>query len=380
MVAPTHAPTIRVPSRGFGLLQLAGLLVVSVAASLVLTMYLLRLDPSNTPAVVAPLPYRALFQSNDALWSIGQNNAPPALVTSLPKSDRLTLRMAPDGSRMVGIDMASSTPRLWLWQSPTMPPRVLTGPPPAFGTARWQLVDATWNAPRSVTVLLQQAGPGTPLIVGRFKIKTSGAITSSWLRSTFSGQNPLSLSPHAGQVASAEIQPARDGFAGQVAITLLRLSGQASSVALRYFGDQTPHSILWSSDGGTLAIQAPGMGLAIQKSSGRPVRLVADGNFPAAFSPLGAALAYVSGRGTTWQLHVLNLHGEIDSTLPVPAAGAPAALSWTPDARALLYRVGGGLWQIDASGGAATLLSGRIAGTVVAVLPAAATFADSPRS
>jgi hypothetical protein len=157
------------------------------------------------------------------------------------------------------------------------------------------------------------------------------------------------------------------------------MSGRKNSVALRYLGDAAPQSILWSSDGGTLAIQAPGVGLAIQKSSGRPVRDVADGSFPAAFSPLGAALAYVSGGGSSWQIHVLNLHGEIDSTLPPPASGAPTMLGWTPDARALLYGVGGTLWQVDAASGAATLLKGNVSGSLVGILPAAAPFAGGSR-
>jgi hypothetical protein len=100
------------------------------------------------------------------------------------------------------------------------------------------------------------------------------------------------------------------------------------------------------------------------------VRLVSDGSLPAAFSPRGAALAYVSGRARSWQIHVLNLHGEIDSMLVPPAPGTPTLLNWTPDARALLFGAGGSLWQIDPASGSAKRLSTTAGGSLVGIVPA----------
>jgi hypothetical protein len=158
-------------------------------------------------------------------------------------------------------------------------------------------------------------------------------------------------------------------------VRLSRVNGDHPTVAFRYLGTTPPQAVLWSPDGGTLAIQVPGLGLEIRKSSGRAVRAVVDGALPAAFSPRGASLAFTSGSGKAWQIHVLNLHGEVDNTILPPSSGVPAILGWTPDARALIYGTGNSLWQVDPASGASTRLPMSVSGSLVGIVPVGSPFA-----
>jgi hypothetical protein len=197
------------------------------------------------------------------------------------------------------------------------------------------------------------------------------SVHAAWVPLDSDGARIASLSPTADQVALTEIRSGSGAFAPQAAIRLQHLEDKGGTVALRYFGAQTPDAVLWSPDGGTLAISVPGQGLAIQKSSGRPVRQVPDGALPAAFSERGADLAYVSGTGDHWQIHVLNLHGEADHQFPAPGGARPQWLRWTPDAQVLLCLTNGALWQIEPVAGTPTRLHAAIVGEPLAVVSAA---------
>ena len=378
MAAPIQASTAAAARRGFGLLQLASLLAAAIVAAILLTAYLLRLDRSGGQAGIAPAPYRVLVQSGSTLWSIGPDDMPKNVVANLPQSGHITLRVARDGSRMIGIDTEQRETRVWLWLAAAGPPRLLSGPPPSLGAGPWNLVEATWSGSRTFAVLLRHGGPGATAILGQFKLKSSAAVAGIWSSLAAPHRNPISISPDGSQIAGAEIRPrvmalqarSRCGWRGCRAG---RIRWRSATLAMRrhnrFSGRPTEERWRFRRQRGARHPEVEWQARA--RCSGWQL--------PAAFSPLGAALAYVSGGGSSWQIHVLNLHGEIDNTLPPPAIGAPTMLGWTPDARALLYGVGGALWQVDAASAAATLLKGGVSGSLVGILPAAAPFAGGSR-
>jgi len=167
-------------------------------------------------------------------------------------------------------------------------------------------------------------------------------------------------------VALIERLTGGEGFQPQVIVKLQHLSTIRASIAARYLGEALPSAVLWSPDDGTVAIAAPGAGLFIQKASGRPVRLVPDGSLPGAFSGGIARFCYLTGTTSQWQFHVLGLHSESDSLAGATLQGRPDWVAWTPDGRAILYTLGGRLWQLDLAAVAARPL-GPAAGTPVAV-------------
>jgi hypothetical protein len=209
--------------------------------------------------------------------------------------------------------------------------------------------------------------------VERFHLAQAGsAVRVTWLVLP-ANSNALSLAAAGDQVALAEAQPGAGSFAPQVAVRLHHIDSDhdADTIALRYLGATLPAAVHWSPDGGTVVIQVPGQGLAIQKSSGNPVLSVPGGAPAVAFSTWGASLAYVSGSTGHWQLHLLNLHGNVEAHFDAPSAQAPRWLAWTPDASAVLYAVDKTVWEIHVANGRATRLPFALDGVPLRTVPAA---------
>jgi hypothetical protein len=249
---------------------------------------------------------------------------------------------------------------------PTPPSRLAGGP--------WRYVDVTWSGRNGINLLL--AGQKGRDLVERFQPAHARSVASTTWLPLPTWSHAVSLAPDGGQVALVEAQSGSGSFAPQVAVWLHHIDSDhdTDTIALRYLGTTSPAAIRWSPDGGTLVIQVPGQGLAIQKSSGRPVLSVSDGAPAVAFSNWGAILAYVSGSTGDWQVHVLNLHGNLEEHLNAPSAQPPRWLAWTPDARAILYAVDTTVWEINAATGDATRLPLVLTGTPLSTVPASATF------
>lgn len=101
-------------------------------------------------------------------------------------------------------------------------------------------------------------------------------------------------------------------------------------------------------DGSTdlFAVSAGG-GTVYQLTYNRPVE-----SRPA-LSPDGAAVAFLRrplrDDGAGAEVTVMNLLNAAERQLPLPAeAGAPVAVAWSRDGRALLARTGTGIWRLDA--------------------------------
>ncbi|MDB5059568.1 MAG: hypothetical protein JWO59_3040 [Chloroflexi bacterium] len=359
----------------FGLLNIVGLLAVIAACAVLFTMYLLRLDDSDGRSAPPPAPYRVLVQHGSELWSAGPTGQAQAVPLPSGMTSQQTLRLSPDGLKMLIIEPNAGGDQLLLHTAPGSAPANLSLPPKSLNPGPWHIVAATWIDTHNVAVLLEGRGPSRGGVLAHYSIQGSTVVSPTWLPLGSGIGQLAALSPDAQHVARLETKPASGAFAGQTIVRLSQISGDHPTVAFRYLGEMPPEALLWSPDGGTLAIQVPGLGLEIRKSSGRPVREVVDGAVPAAFSPRGASLAFISGSGLFWQVHVLNLHGEIDSTLVPPSNGVPTLLGWTPDARALIYGTGNSLWQIDPASGASTRLPASVSGSLVGIVPAGAPFA-----
>jgi hypothetical protein len=324
---------------------------------------------------MAPAPYRVLLQQGTLLVSVGPDGQSHLIPLPDGAAGGKLPILEPGGRGIIMVASAAGGDRLYLVRRPGQSAEVLPLPPAVYGTGPWREVAVSWAGDRDVVALLANAGSGEGGVLARYSVDQTPAQVEGWRRLPRRQAQLAALSPDALQVARTDMLPGTRGFSDQVLVRLYQVAGKRSSVALQYLGAKLPQAILWSPDGGTLAIQVPGQGLAIQKSSGRPVRSVPDGQLPAAFSPRGAALAYVSGSAGAWQIHVLNLHGEIENVLASPAAGTPTVLGWTPDARGLIYGTGHEVWQVDPANGAATKLAGAASGSLVGVIPASSPFA-----
>jgi hypothetical protein len=206
-------------------------------------------------------------------------------------------------------------------------------------------------------------------VVATYSVDEKAPHAEQWIRAQAAAGRAVALSPDGRQIARVEMLPPLNEYAGQVRVTLHQVSGAHVSVALRYLGATAPSAVLWSSDSGTLAIEVPGQGLNIQKSSGRSVHQTSSGELPAAFSPKGAAIAYAGG-SKSMRIHVLNLHGEIENVLALPGSSPLQALGWTPDARALVCALGGSYYEVNPATGAAQRLPGALSGALVGAVPA----------
>jgi len=340
-----------------------------------LTVYLLRQgvpQPILPPVAANPAPYTVLYTQGGHIWAAEQNGQRHELIIHLDTLGGQVNRidLAPDG-RMLAITAGGGTEQGWLLSAPGIAAQPLLPPPSALAPGPLTFLDTVWPGPHSVTVLVQTTDGKSvrPLIGSYTHIDTAVTLHGHWSRPHGNGR-AISLSPNGQQVLEALAYSGKGSFAGQTVIRLQHLDRRQESIALRYLGSHFPEAARWSPDGGTVAIWSPDIGLAIQKSSGRPVELVQDGGTPLAFSALSADLAYVSGKPGAWMIHVLELHGEKDQAFSAPA-GAPQWLGWTPDARALLYvgsgKIGSDVWQIEPGSGQAVRILTGITGQVLGI-------------
>jgi hypothetical protein len=285
-----------------------------------------------------------------------------------------TVSISPGGHHLLLLSSTGGAGQAWLMANPGAAPVPLPTPPSRLAGGPWRYVDVTWSGRNGINLLL--SGQNGHDLVERFQpAHARSAASTTWLALP-GGSHAMSLAPAGDQVALVEAQPGSGSFAPQVAVRLYHIDSDhdTDTIALRYLGTASPAAIRWSPDGGTLVVQVPGQGLAIQKSSGKPVLSVSDGAPPVAFSEWGASLAYVSGSTGDWQVHVLNLHGNLEEHFDAPSAQAPRWLAWTPDARAILYVVDKTVWEINAATGHATRLPLVLTGTPLSTVPGSATF------
>jgi hypothetical protein len=376
VAAPVTAPTRPLSIRGnSGLLSLILLLLCAIAAAAAFTAYLLRaVEVAQPVAMPQPAPYRVWYRQGNAILAAGSDGQTHTVAT-LPVAQIgtvQTLSVAPDGRRMLLIADQAGAEHAWLLVSPSGTPQSLPAPGIGRDHRSWRYLAAAWTGSHSVDALLTALEPGgTRAQLARYTLADNPPVARvAWQPLQTGGAQVVSVSPTADQIALVGAQAGSGVFAPQVVVRLQHLQDARRTVALRYLGAQTPAAVLWSPDGGTVAISVPGQGLAIQKSSGRSVRQVADGALPAAFSDRGADLAYISGNANHWQIHVLNLHGEADHQFAAPGSVRPQWLRWTPDARALLCMANGTLWQIEPGAGTPTKLPGTLAGDPLAIVPA----------
>jgi hypothetical protein len=360
------------------MLRLSSVVLGVLLLCVVLTLYLLRVGVA--PATVTsrtPAPYRLLFLQGNRLLSVAAGSTTPVAVATLisnPGSQVEAVRISPRGHRLLLLGSVAGNGQAWLLTAPGTTPIPLPTPPARFAGSPWRYVDAVWSSPTAITLLLAgQKGQGMVEQFQPARERVPGRTV--WL-SLPAGSYAVSLGPTGDQVALVEAQPGSGSFAPQVAVRLHHIEGDhdTDTVALRYLGTASPAAIHWSPDGGTLVVQVPGQGLAIQKSSGKPVLSVSDAAPAVAFSTWGASLVYVAGSTGDWQLHVLNLHGNVEEHFMAPSARPPRWLAWTPDATAILYAVDATVWQIDAATGNATRLPFSLSGEPLRTVPADATF------
>lgn len=369
MTSTTAAEIRPASGRVYGFLNLAVLLLIAAAVTVISTIFLLRYKQPSAPASPAPAPYRALVVRGSQLWSTGPGVQPSVMPGLRVPGEWRGFEAASDGSGLLVTSRVSGRDSVYVVHTLGRAAQPLPAPPSSYGPGPWRAVDTAWVGSTDAVVLWSKVASGGADVVARYSVDGTVPNAEQWIRASAAGGQSVSLSPDGLQVARVEVLPAAKGFAGQVQVRLRQLSGTHSSVALRYFGSSVPSAVLWSSDGGTLAIEVPGQGLILQKSSGRSVHQTSSGELPAAFSPEGAAIAYAGGGAGTPLIHVLNLHGEVENELALPAPGALAALGWTPDARALVCAIGGALYQLDPATGASQKLSGAISGILVGTVP-----------
>ncbi|HVA91114.1 MAG TPA: hypothetical protein VNL71_14870 [Chloroflexota bacterium] len=376
MPVPVPPTARRRPSFLPGLIGLLLLLALAIGGAGAFSAYLLRTNPEQaTPAAPVPAPFRVLFHQNGGIWLAGAGISPlrlssfPASITS--RIDGFSL--APDGRHILLITEAGGF-HGWLLTAPNAAPAPLPLPPRTVGPGPWRYIAISWRGGRTPNVLLAAGSIDAPrAVVGSFGAGPAGTVSAGWTSLGVLDGQLLSLSPQADHIALLETEPAAADFAAQSAVRLQRLDGSQPRVAWHAVGGTQPAALLWAPDGGTLAVVGA-HGLAIQKSSGRTVRLAADGISPVSFSQQGESVAYISGSPGAWRIHVLRLHGEYDHSFPTPDGRVPRWLGWTPDARALVALSGTTLWEIAPDTGAAARLTGGVRGQVAGVAPAGTAF------
>ncbi len=374
-MASTGTVEIR-PAAGrvYGFANLILLLLLAVAIAALCTVYLLRYRQSAAPASPAPVPYLALVVQDSSVWTAGPGVQPVARPNpGVPGVWRL-VRAAGDGSGLIVVSRQSGTDSLYLVRALDRPARKLAGPPRAYGVGPWRVADATWIGSTDIITLWSAGSSSERDLIATYSIDEARPHAEQWIRLQAAAGRAVSLSPDGRQIARIETLPGASGFAGQVQVRLRQVSGSRSTIALRYLGSTAPSAVLWSSDGGTLAIDVPGQGLSIQKSSGRAVHQTSSGSLPAAFSPRGAAIVYAGGSARSMRIHVLNLHGEVENVLAPPGHGSLQALVWTPDARAVVCETGGVIYQIDPATGAEQRLPGTVPGVLAGAVPVASSL------
>lgn len=359
-----------------GLIGLLLLFVLAIGGAVAFSVYLLRANPTPAlPAAPSPAPFRVVFHQGGELWLAGPAASPRhlALVPAGIAPRVTAMSLAPDGRHVLMISEVGGF-HGWLLAAPNATPEPLPMPPRAVGPGPWRYIAISWRNGRTPCVLLAAGAVAGPrAVVARFVAGSGGAVSADWTALGVLAGQPLSLAPLADQIAILETDPAAADFAAQSAIRLQRLDGSQPRVAWHAVGGTPPAALLWAPDGGTVAVVGE-HGLAIQKSSGRPVRVVSDGIPPISFSRQGDSVAYLSGRPGAWRIHVLRLHGEYDHDFAAPDAHPPRWLGWTPDERALVYLSGTTLWVVAPDTGAATRLAGGVSGQIAGIGPAGTAF------
>lgn len=373
MSTGTTAELGRVRGTSTGLVWLVALLIGVLGLTAAFTSYLFRTISRPAlllPAAPPPRPFGvALIRGTDLLV---QEDGRSRFLATLPQpvvSGLSATAPSADGSHLLIVSATGRGDRLWMLSLPAGGVHAVALPPTPSGG--WRYVSSRWTSGGRATVILARgARAGAALVVARIDPAGLPQALSPWVAPSDGRTGPFrvaSLSRDGGQVALVERLTGGGGFQPQVIVKLQHLSTLRASIAYRYLGDALPSAVLWSPDDGTVAIAAPGVGLAIRKASGRPVRLVSDGALPGAFSAGIARFCYLTGSATSqWQFHVLDLHSEVDNLAGAVLQGRPDWVAWTPDARAILYTLGGRLWQLDLAAVAARPL-GPAAGTPVAV-------------
>lgn len=368
-VVPRHVAH----GRRAALVGLVALLVCVLGAVVGATAYLLRNSVSAaTTAAPPPIrPFNLFYVQRGVLW-VRAGGASHS-ITALPPeavAGKGRLVLAPNGARALVLGQT----RAWL-VAPGGTPQPLSLPSTPSGARAWHCLDATWTGPHSFAILLvRSAADGAQGMIARYN--ADGMRTALQALRLQTGQ-PISLSPDGSQVAVLDALGGHDAFATQYAVELRDAGAHHRSVAYQYVGGQPVDAVAWSPDRGTVVVDVPNGGVAIQKSSGRPVLHAARGAFPVAFSdPTHARLAYIVADHGRLQIHVLALHGERDTSLDPPVQQAPSALAWTPDARAILYATGTAIWQVAIDSGQATRL---VAGTAIEQIGAARASAPLAR-
>ena len=336
-----------------GLVWLVALLIGVLGLTAGFTGYLFRAvsrPASLVHAAPPPHPYAlTLFRGADLLTlQDGRSRRVATLPASLAAGLSAT-SSAPDGGHLLLASGASRGDRLWMisLRGGELREVALPSAPPGG----WRYLTSRWTSGEGVTAILAAGRrANAPLVVARIAAGGVLQALTPWVPPADARagvQRLASLSTDAGQVALLERLGGGGGFQSQVLVKLQHLSSPRASIADRYLGEELPSAVLWSPDDGTVAIAAPGAGLAIQKASGRPVRRVQDGYLPGAFSAGVARFCYLEGGSGRWQFHVIDLHSEMDSAVGSTLQGRPAWVSWTPDGRAILYMVGDQVWALD---------------------------------
>ena len=348
------------------------LLVAALFAAAAVTAYLVRSGvPTAAPSAPQTAPFGLLSLRDGQVWARnpdGTGRRVSRLAPAFAARVR-TAALSPDGRHLALITVDGAGERAWLLRDLAADPEPIPGPAtPGAATGRYRAL--SWEGSAALGLLLETGPDGHGAVwAGRWSLPRREAV---W-RQLAAGARALSLSPADGQVALVATRPGGSAFAAQSVVLLQRPGEVRGTIAYRCLGACAAGTVAWSPDGGTVAIQTPGQGLEIRKSSGRAVLQVGDGRLPVAFSDARTALlAYLAGSRGAWTLHVLALHGELDRALPVPAATPPRWLGWSPDARALLYltdEARPALWQIAADTGSARRLPWEAPGEPLAAVP-----------
>ena len=372
MSTGTTAELGRVRGTSTGLVWLVALLICVLGMTAAFTSYLFRTISRpvlSIPAASPPGPFVvALIRGPNLFVQEGGRSRRLATLPRPVVSGLSATAPSADGSHLLIVSATGRGDRLWMLSIPAGEVRAVATPPALSGG--WRYLASRWTSRGRVAVILARgAHAGAALAVAQ--IDSAGLLKalSPWVPPSDGRTGPsrvASLSSDGGQVALVERLTGGGGFQPQVIVKLQHLSTLRASVAARYLGDALPSAVLWSPDDGTVAIAAPGAGLFIQKASGRPVRLVPHGSLPGAFSGGIARFCYLAGTTSNWQFHVLDLHSESDNLAGATLRGKPDWVAWTPDGQAILYTLGGRLWQLDPGAGVARPL-GPVPGTPVAV-------------
>lgn len=372
----TPVISARQGGRRGGFSALIGLIVVllgAMACAAVLTAYLLRIAPGTGRGVALTTSYRILILRDGQIWALGHQGR-ERQITTLPPTVAGSVngaQISPDGTQILLVGASAAGHQYWVLSAPGGTPQALPDPPVSDGSGTGQFGNATWADERTLAVVFTQQGRAWLV---RYTVDERQPLRVATTVALHAAANQvISLSPDGEQIAVVRLRAARGDFAPQAAIRLQHVESRSGRIAYRYLGRSEPEAFLWSADNGTIAIAIPGQGLAIEKSSGRTVRLVSDGSALAAFSRRTAQLVYISGMEGAWQIHVLALHTEADRQVGT-TRDRPTWITWAPDEQSVIYTNRTGLHALQITTGDEQLQPLAL-GTVVGAVAAGSVFA-----